>query len=171
MMPTGNPDGLDPLSRLAIRHGTDKFGHHNYTPNYWQLFRDWQDRPLRMLEIGVGGYDHPDRGGELLAVWRDFFPKAQITGIDIAKKSLDLGPRVQILQGSQVDLDFLARLERERGPFDIILDDGSHRNDHVIATFEALFPGLSVPGFYVVEDTQTSFFPGLAARPIAAHRR
>ena len=150
---------IDPLSRLAILHGTDKFGYHDYTPNYFSLLESWRMRPLRMLEIGVGGYGFEDRGGESLATWRDFFPQAQITAIDIQRKTVELGPRVRILQGSQVDAPFLAGVVAERGPFDIILDDGSHRNEHVIETFELLFDGLAPGGIYLIEDVQTAFMP------------
>ena len=149
----------DPLTKLAIRYGTDKFFNHDYTPVYWQLFRKMKDRPVKMLEIGVGGYSHADCGGESLAMWRDFFPNGEITGLDIHAKSMDLGPRVKIYQGSQVDPAVLTQIVRERGPFDIILDDGSHQNKHVIASFELLFPGLAAEGIYVVEDTQTAFHP------------
>ena len=146
---------IDPLSRLATLYGTDKFGYHDYTPVYHALLSGLTGRPLRMLEIGVGGYGDADRGGESLEMWRDFFPHGQITGIDIQKKRLDLGPRVAILQGSQVDPNFLAGVAAERGPFDIILDDGSHRNEHVIETFRLLWPGLVPGGHYIVEDVQT----------------
>src|SRR5207248_3839134 len=37
-------------------------------------------------------------------------------------------------------------------PPQIIIDDGSHRSDHIIFTFERLFPALHRGGFYVVED-------------------
>ena len=40
---------------------------------------------------------------------------------------------------------------------DIIIDDGSHINEHVIRTFQYLFPKLKSGGIYVVEDTQTSY--------------
>ncbi|WP_374636045.1 hypothetical protein [Paracoccus sp. (in: a-proteobacteria)] len=150
---------IDPLSRLAILHGTDKFGYHDYTPNYFSLLESWRARPLRMLEIGVGGYGFEDRGGESLATWRDFFPQAEITAIDIQRKTVELGPRVRILQGSQVDAPFLAGPVAERGPFDIILDDGSHLNEHVIETFELMFDGLAPGGIYLIEDVQTAFMP------------
>lgn len=150
---------IDPLSRLAILSGTDKFGFHDYTPVYHDLLQHLRDAPLRMLEIGVGGYNDEDRGGESLCVWRDYFPNAQITGIDIQKKTMDLGPRVKILQGSQIDAEFLSALVKDRGPFDVILDDGSHRNEHVIESFGILFPDLTPGGIYIAEDVQTSFFP------------
>ena len=150
---------LDPLSRMAVLNGTDKFGYHCYTPNYHKLFHRWRDRELKILEIGVGGYQDEDRGGQSLATWRDYFPRGEVTGIDIQKKVLDFGPRVAIRQGSQVDPDFLKALVAERGPFDLIVDDGSHRNEHVVETFALLFPTLKPGGIYVVEDVQTSFMP------------
>lgn len=149
----------DPLTRLAILNGTDKFGYHDYTPHYFSLLKGLRDRPLNMLEIGVGGYGDPARGGESLATWRDFFPEAQITGLDIQEKTMDLGPRVRIVQGSQVDADCLSQIVAERGPFDVILDDGSHRNEHVVESFGLLFPTLKPGGIYLVEDVQTAFFP------------
>lgn len=150
---------VDPLSRLAITYGTDKFGYHDYPPNYYHLFKHLRDKPVRLLEIGVGGYQDADRGGESLEVWRDFFPLGQIVGIDIQKKDLDLGERVTILQGSQVDAEFLAEVVREHGPFDIIIDDGSHQNEHVVTSFELLYGDLAEGGIYVAEDVQTAFFP------------
>lgn len=150
---------IDPLSELAIRHGTDKFGLHDYTPRYHQLFAHLRDRPLRLLEIGVGGYQDADRGGQSLAMWRDYFPQGQITGIDIQTKALDLGDRVSVLRGSQIDAEFLAGVVATRGPFDIIIDDGSHRNEHVIESYGILFPTLAPGGIYVAEDVQTAFFP------------
>lgn len=150
---------LDPLSTLAIRAGTDKFGLHDYTPNYHRLFAPFRERPVRLLEIGVGGYADEDRGGQSLATWRDYFEHGEITGIDIQRKALDLGPRVRILQGSQVDETFLARVVAERGPFDLIVDDGSHRNEHVVGSLRLLFPSLAPGGIYAVEDVQTAFMP------------
>jgi len=151
---------LDPLSRLAILQGTDKFGYHDYTPNYHQILKHLRDEPIRLLELGVGGYGDEDRGGESLAVWRDYFPNAEIVvGIDIQKKTLDLGPRVTILQGSQVDEAFLTDLVRDHGPFDVIIDDGSHRNEHVVESFRILWPTLVDGGIYIAEDVQTSFHP------------
>ncbi len=150
---------IDPLSELAIRHGTDKFGLHDYTPRYHALFAHLRDRPLRLLEIGVGGYQDADRGGQSLAMWRDYFPQGQITGIDIQTKALDLGERVAVLRGSQIDPDFLTEVVAARGPFDIIVDDGSHRNEHVVESYGLLFPTLAPGGIYVAEDVQTAFFP------------
>lgn len=150
---------IDPLTQLAVLHGTDKFGPHDYTPVYHALLQSWRDKPVKLLEIGVGGYDDPDAGGESLATWRDYFPAGQIVGFDIEEKRMDLGPRVTILRGSQVDPGFIAMLIRDHGPFDVIVDDGSHLNDHVWQTYTMLAPALTPGGIYIVEDVQTAFSP------------
>ena len=46
----------------------------------------------------------------------------------------------------------------EIGEIDVIIDDGSHINEHVIETFNLLFPKLKDGGIYVIEDTQTSYW-------------
>jgi len=152
-------DDVDPLTRIAIRHGTDKWGGHFYTPVYHQLFAHLRDRPVRLLEIGIGGYQFARVGGASLAMWADYFPHGRILGIDVFAKTLDLDPRVSVRQGSQDDAAFLARMSAEHGPFDIIIDDGSHVPAHVIASFNVLFPLLADGGLYVIEDVQTTFWP------------
>jgi hypothetical protein len=151
-------DEVDPLTRLAIKHGTDKWGPHFYTPVYHALFAHLRDKPVRLLEIGVGGYGLTKFGGASLAMWADYFPSAQIVGIDLYPKKLELDSRIQVRQGSQDDPAFLTRLSAEFGPFDIIIDDGSHIPKHVVASFNTLFPKLADRGFYVIEDVQTAFW-------------
>ena len=79
-------------------------------------------------------------------MWADYFAHGKIVGIDIAPKTLALGPRITTLVGSQDDPVFLNRLTDEHGPFDIIIDDGSHVPNHVAASFYALFRGLPSAG-------------------------
>jgi hypothetical protein len=67
--------------------------------------------------------------------------------------------RIRVFRGSQDDRAFLDHALQVTGPLDIVIDDGSHRCDHVLASFDALFPHLREGGIYVVEDTQTSYWP------------
>lgn len=60
-------------------------------------------------------------------------------------------------QSSPADLAVLAAAE---GPFDVIIDNGSHINAHQVTTFYSLFEHLRDGGTYVIEDTQTSYWPG-----------
>lgn len=150
---------LDPLTRLAIKYGTDKWGLHFYTPIYHRFFHPFRNRPIRLLEIGVGGYSLKFAGGGSLAMWADYFARGEITGIDILDKRLNLGPRVKVFQGSQEDPVFLKKVCDDRGPFDIIVDDGSHIPQQVVTSFNALFPSLVTGGLYAIEDIQTTFWP------------
>lgn len=156
---------FDPLTRAAIRSGSDKYGGHLYTPIYHQLFGHLREAPLKLLEIGVGGYESERAGGLGLKMWAAYFPNATITGLDIQSKKLALPPRIRVVQGSQIDHALLARLNQESGPFDIIIDDGSHLVAHMIATFRTLYPLMAPDGIYAIEDTQTSFMPALGGRP------
>jgi hypothetical protein len=157
---TDAPAGaIDPLTRLAIKHGTDKWGAHFYTPVYHALLSPLRNHSVRLLEIGIGGYDFKTFGGNSLAMWAEYFPRALITGIDIAEKCLRLDSRVKLFRGSQDDPAFLQSVCSERGPFDVIIDDGSHNPRLVAASFHLLFPSLADGGVYVVEDIQTAFWP------------
>ena len=147
------------LDKLAVINKTDKGKHHWYTRQYKKHFQVLRKKRLKILEIGVGGYDDPASGGNSLRMWKHYFPKSKIYAIDICDKSRLREKRIEIFQGSQVDADFLKLVLEMTGPLDIIIDDGSHINEHVVATFKILFPLLKPGGIYAVEDTQTSYWP------------
>lgn len=146
------------LNKLAKIHRTDKYGEHFYTPHYQHFFRKFKFRRLKVLEIGVGGYDDPIRGGNSLRMWKSYFPFSKIYSLDIFDKSKLQENRIKIYKGSQVDQVIIKKITDEVGIFDLIIDDGSHLNEHVIKTFEMLFPKLRSGGYYVIEDTQTSYW-------------
>lgn len=147
------------LNKLAQIYKSDKFGHHNYTEHYSKHFQKLRFKRLRIFEIGAGGYHFPDIGGNSLRMWKRYFPFAKIYSLDIYDKSQFEESRIKIFQGNQTDLLLLENLCKEIGEFDIIIDDGSHINEHVIMTFKFLFPKLKEGGTYIIEDTQTSYWP------------
>lgn len=149
---------LSNLNKLASIHRTDKNGCHFYTQHYQNHFRPYRYKKISLLEIGVGGYENPLSGGESLRMWKSFFPFAKIFSLDIFDKSFLQEKRIKIFKGSQIDLNFLENVCNQAGVFDLIIDDGSHINEHVIKSFEFLFPKLKTGGIYVIEDTQTSYW-------------
>lgn len=149
----------DDLTKLAIHFGTDKWGDHRYTPHYQRHLGHLRHSKIRLLEIGIGGYARAQQGGASLRMWKSFFPDGQITGLDLHDKSFVNEARIRAFQGNQTDVPLLQKINTLAGPFDVIIDDGSHRPKHVVATFEILFPLLADRGIYVVEDTQTSYWP------------
>jgi len=145
---------------LATLFGTDKWGGHWYAAHYQKYFSQWRHKKLNLLEIGVGGYGNPNLGGQSLRMWKTYFSKAKIYSIDIYDKKLQEN-RIKIFQGNQDDPAFLKQVVGSmEGGVDIIIDDGSHINSHIIKSFEVLFPLLNDGGIYVVEDVQTSYWPG-----------
>jgi hypothetical protein len=147
------------LNDLARIFATDKWGSHWYTQHYQRYFRALKNKPLNLLEIGVGGYERPGEGGGSLRMWKAYFPKSRVVGIDLYDKSHFSEHRIDIRQCDQTDSEALRHLSGEYGGFDIIIDDGSHLNEHVIKTFRVLFPLLRPNGIYIVEDTQTAYWP------------
>jgi hypothetical protein len=146
------------LTYLAKIYRSDKWGWHSYTRNYAHHFRKYRYKRIKLLEIGAGGYDDPKAGGESLRMWKRYFLFANIYSIDIYEKSFLEEKRIKIFKGSQVDAVFLKDITGRMGTLDIIIDDGSHVNEHVVQTFKLLFPVLNDGGIYVVEDTQTSYW-------------
>jgi hypothetical protein len=181
------PDGrvVDPLTALALKHGTDK-ATHRYTSVYEKLFRPWRETAGKVLEIGIDF-------GNSLRMWQEYFTKAEIHGIDIHTRCNDFQTdRIKIHIGEQQDVDFLDKViaagfdktiytdcvtlsdgrtldlkkagnlpEEIPGPFDIIIDDGSHDSNHQIDSFMRLFRyGLSANGLYIIEDLHDAAFYG-----------
>jgi hypothetical protein len=146
------------LTVLAMKHGTDKWTH-GYIPKYEKYFSPLRLKKMNILEIGVGGYENPEAGGESLRMWKEYFPKSMIYAIDVYDKSPHREERIRVFQGSQNDYEFLKTVVQKAGSLDIVIDDGSHVNDHVIFSFQTLFPFLANNGIYVIEDLHTSYKP------------
>jgi hypothetical protein len=148
------------LRSLSAFYGSDKWGGiHRYAQHYETHFASLRRKKIVLLEIGVGGYEAPESGGASLRMWRTYFPNGQISGIDIYDKTPHDEPRIKTFLGSQNDEVFLNRVVSEIGPPDIVIDDGSHMCDHVLSSFHVLFPKLKDGGYYVIEDTLTSYWP------------
>lgn len=147
------------LTQLAKRTGTDKWGVHYYTSHYERHLGHLRDQPFTLLEIGVGGYARTGEGGGSLRMWRRYFQQAQVVGLDIEDKSFLDRPRMTTVQGDQTDATVLESILERFGVPLVVIDDGSHRPDDIIATFGVLFPLLPDGAVYAIEDTQTSYWP------------
>ena len=77
-------------------------------------------REVTVLEIGV-------LGGGSLAMWEACFPNAKIVGADIDRDTLRFArERVSIEIVDQSNVEHLTRLAVKHGPFDLVVEDGSH---------------------------------------------
>jgi len=140
------------LDELAIKHGTDKSSkHHNYTESYEIEFKPLHNKKLNILEVGI--YE-----GASLKLWKEYFPKSTIVGVDIVdmitKKHPDIIDNKQcfIEIGSQDNIEFLTNISNKYKNFDIMIEDASHMASLSIKSFEILFPLLKSGGKYIIED-------------------
>jgi hypothetical protein len=117
----------------------------DYLRHYEELFEEFRHEPINVVEIGVAG-------GRSLRMWKWYFTKAQLIGVDILPGCRGHAQeRVLIEIGSQDDPELMDRICAHGTPT-IIIDDGSHTTQHRIATFEYMFPRLAPGGIYVIED-------------------
>ncbi len=141
--------------------GVHKWLH--YLPVYESVIE--RSRPIRMLEIGVF------HGGSL-QMWREYLhPQSVIVGIDIdpnCKQFDDPERNVHVRIGGQQDVPFLQEVNSEFGPFDVILDDGSHMTSHMVESFRSLFTSaLAEPGTYIVEDVHSNYWKSYRDSPVS----
>lgn len=144
---------LETVSQIYDKYNTDKnSSFHNYGRQYENLFRDYRNKPVCILEIGVFK-------GESLKAWKELFKNyTKIVGLDInpdCKQYEEKENNVFVEIVDAANQDHINFVIGKYGKFDIILDDGSHTNEHVIKSFEMLLPHLNDNGLYIVEDTIT----------------
>lgn len=126
----------------------------HYFDIYERHLERFRDARVVMLEIGVFG-------GGSLEMWKEYLgPDATIVGLDIdpecAKHARD---GIDVFIGSQDDPLIIHEIVRKYPQIDIVLDDGSHRMDHTVRTFELAYHRISANGVYIVEDTHTCYWP------------
>jgi hypothetical protein len=133
------------LNELGILNGTDKSSlGHSYLHRYERLFGYLRNEPINVLEIGVGG-------GEALRMWAEYFPRAVVVGVDTrAECRRQAGGRRIIEVGDYDDAAFLDKLGALYRPT-VVIDNGSHRADHIMLIFQHLYPQLRSDGHYLVE--------------------
>jgi len=137
------------ISEILLRYETDKnWGFmkegHEYGRFYDKLFSELKDG-IDLLEIGV------DKGGSLMA-WKEYFPKANITGIDIIdmRRPEYITDDVTFILGNFRSV--INRIQDRR--YDLIIDDGSHFLDDMIFTVQNYIQLLKPGGICVIEDIQ-----------------
>lgn len=144
---------MSTLDDLAKKYGTDKSSEiHNYCDKYAKYLPFERYDKLNILEIGI-------LDGKSLLTWKEYFYRSNILGIDINPDCKQYEEsRISVEIGSQDDGNFLSRTWQQYGPFDMILDDGSHMNEHVIYSFQHLWGSVKSGGVYVIEDIGTSYW-------------
>lgn len=147
------------LEALFNKYGTDK-GRNGYASVYTKVLAPHRTTITRVLEIGIGtmipdahssmvnyAAAHYKPGGSLRA-WRDYFPNANITGLDVQPDTQFTDDRIGTLLGDSTDPAVAQQFPDEF--FDLIIDDGDHARQ--LQTLIAMWPKLRIGGIYAIED-------------------
>jgi hypothetical protein len=165
--PVGEKIFID--AALSLEPTTDKvvYGHH-YEIMYGQFLMPYYAlKPnMKFLEIGLG-CDMFYGPGASVAVWKKLFPEAELWEAEYnaqcVEKSKSEGKLdgISTLTGDQMDISTLDEWINQSGggDFDVVSDDGGHKQCMIWTTFLKLWPTLKPGGLYFIEDLQVSRDP------------
>lgn len=161
----GRSADKDKIMDYMIETQTDKYSTHRYDYAYQEWLEPFRTMPnFRMVEIGA-------EKGKSLALWANYFEQPQLilglaygvsaTGVEekvetenFAKRNKD---KLKVIRGDQSRKDTMDEI-CSYGPFDVIIDDGSHVPWHMVYSFVHLFPCLKEDGLYIIEDVETNYW-------------
>lgn len=157
---------MDSLDTIGIRNQTDKASQfsrtyakpHDYLRHMELFFAPLRDKPIKLVEIGVGG-------GESIRTWLEYFTFSLVVGIDNAHDTnpwntagIGTHARYHFHAADQTDLTFWKCFAADYGPtIDIAIDDGSHEPKAVQMSFGGLWPLIKPGGIYAIEDLGCGF--------------
>lgn len=162
-----------PLCRIMGVNKSDKGSEdiqsswHNYTTVYYELFKNLQNKPLRIFELGLGTNNTSlpsnmganGRPGASLYGWSEFFPQSTVYGADIDRDILFQTDRIKTFFCDQTKPDIIRSMWKEpdlEEPFDIIIEDGLHTFEANVCFFENSIHKLKPNGYYIIEDISFS---------------
>jgi cephalosporin hydroxylase len=121
----------------------DKGTAHTYIDEYETLLKAYRNNSV-VLEIGIA-YGHS------CEMWCDYFIDSTIIGVDIANHGIDIdNVHYKTIFVDASSPDILPHLENYT--FDVIIDDGSHRIEDQLNSYNLLKHKLSPNGIYIIED-------------------
>jgi predicted O-methyltransferase YrrM len=127
---------------------TYKFTKHPYLEDYEALLRPYQEKKIKLLEIGA------DLGASAI-LWDRYFPYGDITVVDInttialTNTKNRLTNRTNIVQADAYDTNFVNTLNSK---YDIVLDDGPHDRESQLKCLDIYYPLLNEDGILIIED-------------------
>jgi SAM-dependent methyltransferase len=166
------------LSELSEKYGSDKGStgeirphrsgwlYHSYTEVYDLFLSGVRNTVTDILECGIGTNNTDVASsmgingtpGASLRMWREYFPNANITGIDIDPRIMFEEDRIQTFVVDQTSIESIEKFKAIVDTrFDLILDDGLHDYLPQITLFENMFDRLKDGGTYIIEDCLNSY--------------
>jgi hypothetical protein len=148
------------LSELINNRSTDKNTTHSYLDLYEKLLQSKKDTAEQVLEIGIGDFG-PKNGGSI-KLWKDYFTKATIHGLDIlpidrVMNEIIGDDRIKLY----VDTDaydekfFKSNFLDKNIKCDFMLDDGPHTLESMKTFIQLYSQIMTDDGILIIEDVQS----------------
>lgn len=138
---------MQELSLLEIYQAnpeSDKGTVHSYIEHYYnERLKPYRHSAEKVLEIGV-------LNGASTRLWKKYFTKAGIVGIDILPQEPEAG--ITYFCGDAYDIETISLFNQE---FDVIIDDGPHTLQSQIEAILVWSKKLKPGGILVIEDVQS----------------
>jgi len=133
-------------------YGTDKGDPKSYIEEFYQkTFEPLRDKEITLVEIGV-------RSGASMKLWKEFFSKANIIGIDNLQDHNDnqtpinqdwISDGVKFIDSNAYSEEIFDKLKTN---IDILIDDGPHTLESHIQLLQMYIPKMNVGGIIIIED-------------------
>jgi cephalosporin hydroxylase len=147
------------LSSIANKHKTDKgtvyYEAHGYTEIYEKFIP--RDKEISLFEIGVWH-------GDSIRMWNEYNPSINLYAMDIDPNVVNFftgKEKVNFILGDQKNTkildDIIQSAINTTGNLDVVIDDGSHNYNDIIASFTHIFPQMTTGGVYFIEDLHAPF--------------
>ena len=147
------------LEKLFTKYGSDKASFwteknngHGYTKFYLKNLKKLKYKKLNILEIG-------SYAGASAAAFSKFFPNAKVFCLDIhISKFIYTSKKIKVFgldatkEKSVKSFFKKINISFDQEYFDIIIDDGSHKQDDILNALKLFFRSLKPNGFYIIED-------------------
>ena len=152
-------ENIESFKKIGENYGLEEVTIHHYENLYGSLLGNLRNQNINLLEIGLGCGQFYGTGQSVF-LWRDYLAMANISILEQDAKCAEpfLEHVKHLFIGDQNDKELLKKIGEQAGPFDVIIDDGSHRRSHQIISLVGLWPYLKKKGgLYVIQDTYYSF--------------
>ena len=147
------------LINLVNNSLTDKNTNHSYLELYEKLLSNKKETANNVLEVGIGDFNQKNGGS--IKLWRDYFAKAIIYGLDILPNDRVID---ELLNDDRVILytstdaynnDFFKNNFLNKDiKFDFMLDDGPHTLESMKQFIKLYSQVMSDDGILIIEDVQ-----------------
>lgn len=138
------------LKEIGLKYGTDKATDHQFCDFYESHLNHLRFEKIKLLEIGI--YQN-----QSMMMWREYFPNAEIHGIDIVEYSDNKVDNVNYHCIDIENTEALTNFINDNYDWDVVIDDGGHTMKQQQFSFKYFLGIMKKPAIFIMEDLHSSF--------------